>query len=87
MTRRDMLAGGAAGILTAATAGESAAAVPDARWRVYDTDAGRDVRWNEMSGRLGRADLVFAGEFHDDPQTHHAELALLETLFKSWTGD
>ena len=85
MTRRDLLATGAAGILTTAAVSEaSAAPPPESRWRVYDTTADRSVSWKQMASRLSAADVVFAGEFHDDPQTHRAELALLETLAGSW---
>ncbi|MES2459714.1 MAG: ChaN family lipoprotein [Armatimonadota bacterium] len=84
MTRRNLLATGAAGFLTNAMATETLAAAPDARWRVMETSEGRDITWRGMADRLARANLVFAGEFHDDPQTHRAELALLETLSGAW---
>jgi uncharacterized iron-regulated protein len=85
MTRRDALAACAAGLLTTtAAASKTAAAARDSRWRIHDTTIRKDVTWQEMADTLSPADVVFAGEFHDDPQTHLAELALLDTLSNMW---
>ncbi len=48
--------------------------------RVFDA---RRNRWSDLEGmaaELARADVVFFGEFHDDPGTHAMQRALLETL-------
>jgi uncharacterized iron-regulated protein len=39
-----------------------------------------EVSASQMLERLGRADVVFFGEQHDDPETHRAEAELLEAL-------
>ncbi len=83
MTRRHLLARGVVGVLATA-AGEAAAVAPDASWRVWETASRRNLIWQEMIAKLKPADIVFAGEFHDDPQTHRAERALLEALSMPW---
>src|SRR5690606_1586260 len=48
--------------------------------RVFDA---RRNRWSDLEGmaaELARADVVFFGEFHDDPGTHAMQRALLEAL-------
>ena len=48
--------------------------------RVYDTDDKRFVDFDAMLVELAKADVVFVGEQHDDPNTHRLELAILEGL-------
>jgi uncharacterized iron-regulated protein len=48
--------------------------------RVYDTDHKRFVDFESMLADLMKADVVFVGEQHDDPNTHRLELAILEGL-------
>ena len=50
--------------------------------RVYDTAAGAFVDFEVMLAALGKADVVFVGEQHDDPNTHRLELAILEGLHR-----
>jgi uncharacterized iron-regulated protein len=48
---------------------------------VYDARAGRDLGFADLFRRLADdADVVFVGEEHDDPETHRAELFLLQGL-------
>ena len=42
-----------------------------------------DVTPAQMLDRLSRADVVFFGEQHDDPETHRAEAELLEAIGRS----
>ncbi len=48
--------------------------------RVYDSDRKRFSDFEAMLADLARADVVFVGEQHDDPNTHRLELAILEGL-------
>ena len=48
--------------------------------RVYDTRARAFADFETMVADLARADVVFVGEQHDDPNTHRLELAVLEGL-------
>lgn len=48
--------------------------------RVFDTRAGAWTDFEAMSAELAKADVVFVGEQHDDPNTHALERALLEAL-------
>jgi len=48
--------------------------------RVYDTRQHAFVDFEVMVADLARADVVFVGEQHDDPNTHRLEHALLEGL-------
>jgi uncharacterized iron-regulated protein len=48
--------------------------------RVYDSDRKRFTDFEAMLADLARADVVFVGEQHDDPNTHRLELAILEGL-------
>jgi uncharacterized iron-regulated protein len=53
---------------------------PEDAWRVVDTRTNRTLRWRDLVGRLSTHHAVFVGEFHDDPQTHLAELLLLQGI-------
>lgn len=48
--------------------------------RVYDTRQKGFTDFESMLADLTRADVVFVGEQHDDPNTHRLELAILEGL-------
>jgi uncharacterized iron-regulated protein len=48
--------------------------------RVFDTDRGAFSDFEAMAVALSKADVVFVGEQHDDPNTHRLELAVLEAL-------
>jgi len=50
--------------------------------RVYDTRQNGFGDFELMLVDLARADVVFVGEQHDDPNTHRLELALLEGLVR-----
>ena len=49
-------------------------------FRVTSTATGEDVSLPMLLGRVASADVVFFGEFHDDAETHRAELALLSAI-------
>ena len=70
-----------AGLLQAAPATSVPAQPPSyVPNRVYDTAAGRFVDFEILVAAAAKADLVFVGEQHDDPNTHRLEAALLEGL-------
>jgi uncharacterized iron-regulated protein len=48
--------------------------------RVYDTKRQAFTDFEVMIADLAKADVVFVGEQHDDPNTHRLEAALLEGL-------
>lgn len=48
--------------------------------RVFDNARGAFSDFEVMAAELARADVVFVGEQHDDPNTHRLELAILEAL-------
>jgi uncharacterized iron-regulated protein len=48
--------------------------------RVFDTRAKGFSDFEVMLADLSRADAVFVGEQHDDPNTHRLELAIVEGL-------
>jgi uncharacterized iron-regulated protein len=50
--------------------------------RVFDTRRGAFVDFESMVAVLTRADVVFVGEQHDDPNTHRLEYALLSGLHR-----
>jgi len=47
---------------------------------VFDTARGAFTDFESMVADLAKADVVFVGEQHDDPNTHRLELAVLEGL-------
>ncbi len=51
--------------------------------RVVASATGRDLTFQDLTARLVTADVVFFGEQHDDPETHRAELAVLEAVGRS----
>ena len=48
--------------------------------RVFNTATGVFSDFESMAAALAKADVVFVGEQHDDPNTHRLELAILESL-------
>jgi uncharacterized iron-regulated protein len=48
--------------------------------RVFNTATGGFGDFESMAAALAKADVVFVGEQHDDPNTHRLELAILESL-------
>ena len=50
--------------------------------RVYDTRKGAFADFETMVWDVSRADVVFVGEQHDDPNTHRLEHALLSGLLR-----
>lgn len=50
--------------------------------RVYDTQRKTFTDFETMLADLVRADVVFVGEEHDDPNTHALEVAVLEGLLR-----
>ena len=48
--------------------------------RVFNTATGAFSDFESMAAQLAKADVVFVGEQHDDPNTHRLELAILESL-------
>src|SRR5438132_12444586 len=48
--------------------------------RVFDTRQKGFSDFETMLADLARADAVFVGEQHDDPNTHRLELAIVEGL-------
>ncbi len=48
--------------------------------RVFDTRQNAFADFESMLADLARADAVFVGEQHDDPNTHRLELAIVEGL-------
>jgi uncharacterized iron-regulated protein len=61
----------------AASAAPISSYIPE---RVYHSDRKRFTDFEAMLADLARADVVFVGEQHDDPNTHRLELAILEGL-------
>jgi uncharacterized iron-regulated protein len=54
--------------------------------RVYDTKQQAFIDFEAMLADLARADVIFVGEQHDDPNTHRLELAVLEGLHRRGVG-
>jgi uncharacterized iron-regulated protein len=48
--------------------------------RVFDSARGQFSDFESMVATLAKADVVFVGEQHDDPNTHRLERAILEGL-------
>lgn len=66
-----------AATLSRAPAPERSSAIPH---RVYDSQRDLYIDFRELAVALSRADVVFLGEFHDDPGTHRLQAALLREL-------
>ena len=64
-------------ILAGATSLAAQSYVPQ---RVFDSAASQFTDFESMVAAIARADVVFVGEQHDDPNTHRLERALLDGL-------
>lgn len=82
VARATVRLGGAFALAACATSPAHVPAGPAPTWdfRVVEPDVRTDVALGELMRRLARADVVFFGEQHDDPETHRAELELLEAI-------
>ncbi len=56
---------------------------PVSDFRVVEVATRETTTLELMAARLARARVIFFGEQHDDPETHRAELALLEEIGRS----
>lgn len=65
---------------TPAAVAPSPARVAAGEIRIVAGSSGNTVTFDELAREASRADVVFFGEQHTDPATHHAELALLEAI-------
>src|SRR5262249_54106758 len=54
--------------------------------RVFDTGRRAFIDFEGMLADLSKADVVFVGEQHDDPNTHRLELMLLQGLARRRSG-
>lgn len=52
-------------------------------YRIVDPEAVKEISHAQMIARLARADVVFFGEQHDDPETHRAEAEFLDAIGRS----
>src|SRR5256885_1705446 len=52
----------------------------DVPQRVFDSARGQFSDFEAMLADIAKADVVFVGEQHDDPNTHRLELAVLQGL-------
>jgi uncharacterized iron-regulated protein len=73
-----------AAIAVAACSSNSVTVAPmpmqSSAFRVHESSANRSVSFNDLISTAAKADIVFFGEQHDDPETHFAEFALLEGI-------
>ena len=56
--------------------------IPTSGYRIVSASAGTDVTQTQLLARISRADVVFFGEQHDDPETHRAEFETLSAIGK-----
>ena len=54
-----------------------------ASFRVVESATGNTVSFSALIDRASRADIIYFGEQHDDPETHFLEFGLLEGLGQS----
>ena len=71
---------GCASIGNAIASMAESAATPAIGYRIVAPAMVTDVTRAQMVERLARADVVFFGEQHDDPETHRAEAEVLEAI-------
>ena len=55
-------------------------AMTPAGFRVHNSATGQTIPFSALVAEASRADVVFLGEQHDDPETHFAEFALLDGI-------
>ena len=70
--------GGGRGTAAAPAPASSSSTIPGVR--IVSTASRSDVTLPQMLARLSRADVVFFGEQHDDPETHRTEAATLDAI-------
>src|SRR5665213_167789 len=58
----------------------SAPSLEASGYRIVSPADGRNVTMQQMLNRLSRADVVFFGEQHTDPETHRAEALTLDAI-------
>ena len=86
MTTRVLLVGclifleGCASIGQAIAAASAASAPLSSGYRIVAPATVTEATAPQMIERLARADVVFFGEQHDDPETHRAEAELLDAI-------
>ncbi|HUF48064.1 MAG TPA: ChaN family lipoprotein [Vicinamibacterales bacterium] len=74
-------------VMVTGAAGQAPAPVPAyVPERVYDPARGVWIDFEVMLADLARADVVFVGEQHDDPNTHRLELAVLDGVGRRRAG-
>lgn len=76
----------AALVVTLVAAGTAVSAQSYVPHRVFDSARGQFSDFESMVAALARADVVFVGEQHDDPNTHRLERAILEGLARRRGG-
>lgn len=74
-----VLAAGCASVGNRASPAASVA-VATSGYRIVSPATRREVTMPQTLGRLSRADIVFFGEQHDDPETHRAEWETLDAI-------
>src|SRR5690242_19595816 len=72
-------------VIGCAVTAQNSSAVMDAKDMVIYVN-GQPNTFDAMIDRLGKADVVFVGENHDDKQAHALELAILEGLYRRDPG-
>src|SRR5262245_12314533 len=82
-----MVRGVLTGLLAVAATTLAAAQSSYIPQRVFDVGQWALSDFEGLLGDLSRADVVFLGEQHDDPNTHRLELAVLEGLARRRAGD
>ena len=67
-------------VTSPATSSAASISVATPGYRIVSPAARGDVTMPQMLDRLSRADVVFFGEQHDDPETHRAEAEVLDAI-------
>src|SRR5215212_5987550 len=86
MTARLLLIGclivieGCASIGKAISAAAASSVPLSSGYRIVTPASVSEAMASQMIERLARADVVFFGEQHDDPETHRAEAELLDAI-------
>lgn len=83
MRRQPLLAALALSAAACARAPATPAPAPVPDFVVVAPATARTATFDAMAGRVAAADIVLFGEAHDDPETHRAELALLDGIGRS----
>lgn len=59
---------------------------PNTPFKIYDTHTGEQITITELSDRLGKTDVLFWGEEHNDTIGHILELKMLKLLSERYTN-